>query len=106
MRTACLAAFATVAAFATTAHAQYNGDAAKSAPAPAAVTVESRAADGTIQRHVEYKAPPRDSYGNAAGNQYDLAVDGAFKGQTVAVIHLYTGAGFDFSLPTATLAPK
>jgi hypothetical protein len=104
MRTAFLAAFATVAAYGGAAHAQYNADAAKSAPPPAAVTVESRASDGTIQRHVEYKAPARDSYGNAAGNQYDLAVDGAFKGQTVAVIHLYTG--FDFSLPKAALAQK
>jgi hypothetical protein len=77
-----------------------------SAPAPAPVTVETRAADGRIERHTEYRAPARDRFGNAAGNQYDLAVDGAFKGQTVAVIHLYTGEGFDFSLPKAALAQK
>ncbi len=47
-----------------------------------------------------------DSYGNAEGNQYDLAVDGAFEGQTIAVLHLYTGEGFDFSLPTASLKEK
>lgn len=46
-----------------------------------------------------------DSYGNAEGNQYDLAVDGAFEGQTIAVLHLYT-SGFDFSLPTAALKEK
>lgn len=47
-----------------------------------------------------------DKYGNASGKQYDLAVDGAFKGTTVAVLHLYTGEGFDFSLPKAALKKK
>lgn len=47
-----------------------------------------------------------DSYGNAQGNQYDLAVDGAFEGQTIAVLHLYTGEGFDFELPKAALKEK
>jgi hypothetical protein len=105
MRVAALSAFITFAALGT-AHAQYNLGAATSAPAPSPVTVESRDANGKVQRHTEYKAPPRDSHGNAAGQQYDLAVDGAFKGQTVAVLHLYTGEGFDFSLPKAALAQK
>ncbi len=47
-----------------------------------------------------------DNFGNAKGNQYDLAVDGAFKGQTIAVLHLYTGGGFDFELPKQALAEK
>jgi hypothetical protein len=47
-----------------------------------------------------------DVHGNAQGNQYDLAVDGAFQGQTIAVLHLYTGEGFDFSLPKAALQEK
>jgi hypothetical protein len=47
-----------------------------------------------------------DAFGNADGNQYDLAVDGAFEGQTIAVLHLYTEEGFDFSLPTAALKEK
>ncbi len=47
-----------------------------------------------------------DRHGNAEGNQYDLAVDGAFQGETVAVLHLYTGEGFDFSLPKAALKEK
>lgn len=47
-----------------------------------------------------------DKHGNAEGSQYDLAVDGAFKGETVAVLHLYTGEGFDFSLPKAALKQK
>ncbi|PKR81159.1 hypothetical protein CW751_06130 [Brumimicrobium salinarum] len=47
-----------------------------------------------------------DNFGNAEGNQYDLAVDGAFEGQTIAVLHLYTGEGFDFSLPNMALKEK
>ncbi len=47
-----------------------------------------------------------DNHGNAQGNQYDLAVDGAFEGKTVAVLHLYVGEGFDFSLPKAALKEK
>jgi hypothetical protein len=47
-----------------------------------------------------------DRYGNAQGNQYDLAVDGAFQGETIVVLHLYTGEGFDFSLPKAALKEK
>lgn len=47
-----------------------------------------------------------DTYGNAEGSQYDLAVDGAFEGQTIAVLHLYTGEGFDFSKPKAALKQK
>jgi hypothetical protein len=47
-----------------------------------------------------------DQHGNAQGNQYDLAVDGAFEGQTIAVLHFYTGEGFDFELPKAALKEK
>ncbi len=47
-----------------------------------------------------------DKYGNAEGTQYDLATDGAFEGNTVAVLHLYTGEGFDFSKPKAALEQK
>ena len=53
--------------------------------------------------HVEVEA---DQHGNAEGNQYDLAVDGAFEGETIAVLHLYTDEGFDFSLPKAALKEK
>jgi hypothetical protein len=49
---------------------------------------------------------PRDQFGNAMGNTYDLGVDGAFRGLTVAVLHLYTGEGFDFLLPKAALEEK
>jgi hypothetical protein len=47
-----------------------------------------------------------DQHGNAQGSQYDLAVDGAFEGQTVAVLQFYTGEGFDFELPKAALKQK
>jgi hypothetical protein len=33
----------------------------------------------------------RDTYGNAQGSKYDLAVDGAFDGQTILVIDFYSG---------------
>lgn len=47
-----------------------------------------------------------DSFGNAQGNAFDLGVDGAFVGLTVAVIQLYSGEGFDFLLPKASLVEK
>ncbi len=61
---------------------------------------------GTEQSRTVERAVVSDSYGNAQGNQYDLAVDGAFEGQTVAVLHFYSGGGFDFSLPKKALAEK
>ena len=59
----------------------------------------------TVTRRVD-KPVAADSYGNPQGNQYDLAVDGAFEGQPVAVLHLYTGEGFDFELPKNALKEK
>ena len=47
-----------------------------------------------------------DQYGNAAGSAYDLAVDGGFAGLKIAVLHLYTDEGFDFSLPMGPLKQK
>ncbi len=60
-----------------------------------------------VYEEVEVEVPvASDTYGNAAGSEYDLATDGAFEGNTIAVLHLYTGEGFDFSLPKAALAEK
>ncbi len=101
-----VAAFFFLVGPAAQAGAAYNKAAGQSAPAAAIVIDDVRKADGSIE-HVqrEVKGPvARDSYGNAQGNQYDLAVDGAFEGQTVAVLQLYTG--FDFSLPRAALKEK
>ncbi|RLD74151.1 MAG: hypothetical protein DRJ10_17145, partial [Bacteroidetes bacterium] len=55
---------------------------------------------------IRTKKVEADHHGNAEGSQYDLAVDGAFEGETVAVLHLYVGEGFDFSLPKAALKEK
>lgn len=101
---------ATLALFAATvlssrAHAQYNASAAQSAPT-VSVSESYRDDRGQTHKRTVAKPAPGDRFGNAQGNQYDLAVDGAFKGQTVAVLHLYTGEGFDFSLPKAALAEK
>lgn len=88
-----------------TAHAQYTKAAGQNAPmAEAPRTVYDH--DGRAHTEMVRVAPKADAFGNAQGNGYDLAVDGAFKGQTVAVIQLYTGEGFDFSLPRAALAEK
>ncbi len=86
------------------------GDPYTAARAENAPTVEAEGrvqlADGTFETHKVQKKAPADDYGNAQGNQYDLVVDGAFEGQTVAVLHFYTGENFDFSLPKAALAEK
>ncbi|PTL80218.1 hypothetical protein [Vitiosangium sp. GDMCC 1.1324] len=85
--------------------AQYTRSAGQNAPS-AVMKQEYVDEKGQRQvREVEVKAAA-DSFGNAAGNQHDLAVDGAFDGQTVAVLHLYTGEGFDFALPKKALAEK
>jgi hypothetical protein len=85
------------------AHAQYNAAAGRSAPMAAAPVKQ---ADGSIQWQQTNQRPAADSFGNPQGNQYDLAVDGAFDGETVAVLHFYTGEGFDFALPRAALREK
>jgi len=60
-----------------------------------------------LKRSEDYEAKPdADRFGNAQGNQHDLAVDGAFKGQTVAVLQFYVDSSFDFSLPKQALAEK
>lgn len=59
-----------------------------------------------IETKVKRKEIKNDTYGNAHGNQYDLARDGAFEGSTIAVLHFYTGENFDFSLPKSALEEK
>jgi hypothetical protein len=51
-------------------------------------------------------AATRDKFGNLLGPQFDLVTDGAFEGLKIAVLHLYTGGGFDFGLPALALAEK
>ncbi len=87
-----------------TAHAQYTRAAGKNAPMDE-VERSYRDKDGVARTETVRVAPAQDGYGNAVGNNHDLAIDGAFDGQTVAVIQLYT-MDFDFSLPRAALKQK
>lgn len=84
----------------------YNSGAGMNAPAAAYRDVEVQTSDGRVEHRKQEIAVTRDAYGNAAGNQHDLAVDGAFDGQTVAVIQLYTEPDFDFAQPRAALKEK
>lgn len=86
----------------------YNKSAGQNAP-----MTEMRNANGDVLKddkgNIRYERQQNvatDHYGNVKGNQYDLAVDGAFEGQTIVVLHLYTGEGFDFSLPKEALKQK
>jgi len=100
-----LIATATLVA-AAPARAQYTGSAGMNAPM-ARVQEAVRDDEGrVIGQHVVEKPVPKDHYGNAQGNQHDLAIDGAFEGQTIAVLHFYTQEDFDFHLPKAALKEK
>lgn len=82
----------------------YTTSAGQNAPtAPVARSV--RDDDGVVRTRIVQERVAADSFGNAQGNDHDLAIDGAFEGQTVAVIQLYT-VGFDFSLPKEALKQK
>ena len=86
--------------------AQYNACAAKSVVTePVAVERLNDRGEKEVV-YEERKVEKTDNFGNASGNQYDLAVDGAFEGQTIVVLHLYTGEGFDFEKPKAALKEK
>lgn len=88
----------------STAHAQYTKSAGQNAPMEQ-VERSYRDKDGYVRTETVEVAPQQDRYGNAQGNQHDLAIDGAFDGQTVAVIQLYT-MDFDFHLPREALKEK
>lgn len=69
------------------AHAQYTPSAGQNAPAAAYDLVRDEKTGSVSLRKAEAtKAVTRDGHGNARGNQYDLAVDGAFDGQTVLIL--------------------
>lgn len=85
------------------AFAQYTSTAGHNAPAPVTEQVKRQAKDGRTYFESVVKEAPRDGYGNAAGAQYDLAVDGAFDGQTVFVVDLYRN---DFSRATEAIRQK
>lgn len=100
MRKILLAALLSFPAF-----AQYNSSAGTSAPTESVERV-TRGKNGEERKEIVRVPVKKDTFGNAAGAQHDLAVDGAFDGQTVVVMHFYTGGGFDFQLPKAALAQK
>lgn len=83
----------------------YNASAGTNAPMEAQKDESGRVV--TNQKgDIVYKEVPRDNYGNAKGNQYDLAVDGAFEGQTILVLQLYSDYSFDFQSPQSALKEK
>lgn len=100
----------TIAAFlvsAQFAYSQYNACAAKSVVTERVAVEQLDSSTGEIKTvYEEREVKAKDNYGNASGNQYDLAVDGAFEGQTIVVLHLYTGENFDFEKPKAALKEK
>lgn len=85
--------------------AMYNESAGVNAPRKALLSADGNVA---LDRSGDtiYTVVDKDGYGNAQGTQYDLAPDGAFEGQTVLVLHLYTGEGFDFENPRKALEEK
>lgn len=88
----------------SSAFAQYNEAAGQNAPTTRK-KIDVRDETGRVVRQQVIEVEPEaDKFGNAQGNQFDLAIDGAFEGQTVAVIQLCTE--FDFSLPKAALKEK
>ncbi|TNE54557.1 MAG: hypothetical protein EP338_06990 [Bacteroidetes bacterium] len=88
-------------------YAQYNSCAAKSVVTESKrVKVLDEVTGDYSYEQQEVPVQQRDNFGNASGNQYDLAVDGAFEGQTIVVLHLYTGENFDFEAPKKALAEK
>ena len=89
------------------AQSYYSDHAGQNAPSVSVKQEVRDAKTGTVREVVIQTTPAKDNYGNAHGNQFDLAVDGAFDGQTVAVIQLYTlESNFDFKAPKAALAEK
>lgn len=71
-----------------TTFAQYTPSAGRNTPAAAWEQVVDRETGKVELRRSEKQQPvTKDTHGNARGNQYDLAVDGAFDGQTVLVLN-------------------
>lgn len=105
MKKILLLSFALVAT--TLSFAQYNSCAGRSVVTEEREEVVYDAETNTERKIiVKSEVKNKDTHGNASGSQYDLAIDGAFEGQTIVVLHFYTGEGFDFELPKAALKEK
>ncbi|MCT4580076.1 MAG: hypothetical protein N4A35_01550 [Flavobacteriales bacterium] len=90
---------------ASTTFAQYNSVAGKNRITE---NVEEEYYDkdlGEKRSRIVEKEVESDTYGNAKGNQYDLAVDGAFEGQTIAVLD-FCEDGYSFDTAKGALAEK
>ena len=87
----------------TPALAQYSRAAGQNAPTVQSVERRLDEKSGKFFDQVVQKEAAKDRHGNAQGNQFDLAVDNAFEGKTVAVIQLYD---FPFDLARAALKEK
>ena len=77
-----LCALLSVSAF-----AQYTPAAGQNTPAAAYIQTLDKETGKVELRRDEKQPVSKDTHGNARGNQYDLAVDGAFDGQTVLIIN-------------------
>ncbi|TNE54558.1 MAG: hypothetical protein EP338_06995 [Bacteroidetes bacterium] len=85
-------------------HAQYNSCASVSEVTETRrVEVKDRETGKVKYEDQKVRVKKRDAFGNAAGNQYDLAVDGAFEGQTILVLQL---VNINFDAPKNALAEK
>jgi hypothetical protein len=89
------------------ANAQYNSCAGKSEIMESRTIEKRNEATGDMEQVVvQEKVKNVDGFGNATGNKYDLAVDGAFEGQTVVVLQFCRDAGYNFDLAKAALKEK
>ncbi len=88
-------------------HAQYNTCAGKSEVMESRTVEMHDEATGEMKKVVvQEKVKNTDGFGNASGNQYDLAVDGAFEGQTIVVLQFCRDAGYNFDLAKVALKEK
>src|ERR1700754_3450830 len=87
------------------ASAQYTPSAGQNTPAAAYVQDVNKETGKVELRRDDSRAAvvTKDNHGNARGNQYDLAVDGAFDGQTVLVLN---PIGYGLSNMRAALREK
>ncbi len=106
--------------WASTAFAQYNDQAGKSkveaeaAPAPTTAPRSDgggtgRASKKALENNTQQRPNQiaRDTFGNAQGSKYDLAVDGAFDGQTIVIVDYYSFQySQDFSGPKNAVKEK
>ncbi len=85
-------------------HAQYNSCAGQSIAEETRETITIDQNSGKKIVKIEKMAvKDKDDFGNAKGNQYDLAVDGAFEGQTIVVLNF---VNIDLTAPTLSLKEK